>query len=230
MNHPHQNNLFQSFTQRIARFCAAMMTALALMAILAGAAFAASPQLERLQTEWAEIKYKQPKDSHERRFKDLLSLAEQYAGANPSDPEILVWWGIIEGSYAGAKGGIGALGHVKNAKKNFERVIAMNPKTLDGSALTSLGSLYYQVPGWPIGFGDDQKAAEFLKKGLAVNPDGIDSNYFYGDFLFRDGQYAQAEAFLRKALLAPPRPGRELADSGRKSEIQSLLAAIVQKR
>ncbi len=230
MSHLHQHNFSRTFTRRMVSWSASILTALALLAAVTGPALAASPQLERLQTEWAEIKYKQPKDNHERRFKELLGLAEQYAGANPSDPELLVWWGIIEGSYAGAKGGLGALGHVKNAKKNFERVIAVSPKTLDGSALTSLGSLYYQVPGWPIGFGDDQKAAEFLKKGLAVNPDGIDSNYFYGDFLFRDGQYAQAEAFLRKALLAPARPGRELADSGRKSEIHTLLSAIAQKR
>ena len=38
--------------------------------------------------------------------------------------------------------------------------MAIDPKALDGSAYASLGSLFYQVPGWPIGFGDDKKAAE----------------------------------------------------------------------
>ena len=49
--------------------------------------------------------------------------------------------------------------------------IAADPNLLDGSALTSLGSLYYQVPGWPIGFGNDKKAREYLERGLQVAPE-----------------------------------------------------------
>ncbi|MFM1869833.1 MAG: hypothetical protein RLY99_577, partial [Pseudomonadota bacterium] len=89
---------------------------------------------------------------------------------------------------------------------------------------------YYQVPGWPIGFGDDKKATEFLRKGLAINPDGIDPNYFYGDFLFRNGDLAGAEKSLRKALQAAPRNGRKVADDGRRKEINQLLEKIAEKR
>lgn len=95
---------------------------------------------------------------------------------------------------------------------------------MGGSAYTSLGSLYYQVPGWPLGFGNDDKAREMLRKGLAVNPDGIDANYFYGHFLLEQGEYADAVPVLEKALAAPARPGRELADQGRRSEIEQALA------
>ena len=93
-----------------------------------------------------------------------------------------------------------------------------------------MGSLYYQVPGWPIGFGDDKKATEFLKKGLAVNPDGIDPNFFYGDFLFRNGDLAGAEKVLRKALTAPARNNRKVADDGRRQEINQILGKIAEKR
>ena len=48
---------------------------------------------------------------------------------------------------------------------------------MDGAAYTSLGALYYQVPGWPLGFGDDAAARTMLRKGLAIDPDGIDANY-----------------------------------------------------
>jgi hypothetical protein len=58
--------------------------------------------------------------------------------------------------------------------------MAIDPRALQGSAYTSLGSLYYQVPGWPIGFGDDKRAEAMLLKALEINPDGIDPNYFYG--------------------------------------------------
>ncbi len=138
----------------------------------------------------------------------------------------MIWAGIIHSTYAGAKGGLGALDEVKHAKKLFEQAIALAPDAMMGSAYTSLGSLYYQVPGWPVGFGDNGKAKTMLLKGLSYNPDGIDSNYFYGDFLLDQKQYQQALMAFEKALQAPPRPGRQLADEGRKAEIEAgILAA-----
>ncbi|MBV2263899.1 MAG: tetratricopeptide repeat protein, partial [Thauera sp.] len=100
---------------------------------------------------------------------------------------------------------------------------------LDGSAYTSLGGLYYQVPGWPLGFGDDAQAEKLLKQALAINPGGIDPNYFYGDFLSRQKRYAEARTALEKALAAPDRPGRESADAGRRAEARRLLEQVVAK-
>lgn len=199
-------------------------------ALVASAVFAVGPEVARLQQDWAEIKYKQPKNQQEQKFASLLKIAEDYVSKAQNDPEILIWYGIVEASYAGARGGLGALGNVKNAKKSFERAIELKPSALDGSAFTSLGSLYYQVPSWPIGFGDNKKALEFLKKGLAANPEGIDPNFFLGDLLFKNGDYANAEQALKKALKAAPRPGRELADEGRRGEIESLLQKIAEKK
>ncbi|MDA1382172.1 hypothetical protein PCI56_27515 [Plesiomonas shigelloides subsp. oncorhynchi] len=53
---------------------------------------------------------------------------------------------------------------VKEAKASLEKALKQNPNALDGSAYTSLGSLYYKVPGWPVGFGDDEQAERLLKK------------------------------------------------------------------
>jgi tetratricopeptide (TPR) repeat protein len=184
----------------------------------------------RLQQEWEKVKYLSPATQHEKGFETLIKEAEKLAAKYPTRAEPIIWYGIIESSYAGAKGGLGALGHVKNAKKNFEKALEINANALDGSAYTSLGSLYYQVPGWPIGFGDDKKAAEYLKKGLSINPDGIDPNFFLGDFLFRSGDLAGAEKSLRKALQAPNRTGRQVADDGRRKEINQLLEKIAEKR
>jgi tetratricopeptide (TPR) repeat protein len=93
-----------------------------------------------------------------------------------------------------------------------------------------LGSLYYQVPPWPIAYGDNDKAKDMLVKGLEINPDGIDANYFYGEFLFKAGQLNKATEFLKKGLLADPREGREIADEGRKKEINDLLKKISDKK
>jgi tetratricopeptide (TPR) repeat protein len=203
--------------------CFALMTA--------GLAWAGVEEdVVRVRQEWERIKYETPSKQQESEFQKLAQTAEKVMAQYPKSAEAAIWHGIIEASYAGAKGGLGALSLAKNARKSLEHALSLNPTALDGSAYTSLGSLYYQVPGWPIGFGDDKKALEYLQKGLSLNPNGIDPNYFYGDFLFRQGDYAGAEQALRKALQASPREGRKLADEGRRKDVNDLLEKVREKR
>ena len=108
----------------------------------------------------------------------------------------------------------------------YEASIAIDASALDGSAYNSLGVLYYKVPGWPLGFGDKDKARELLQKALAINPKGIDPNFFYGEYLAETKQADEAVSYLERALQAPPRPGRQVADSGRREEVRALLAKI----
>lgn len=68
---------------------------------------------------------------------------------------------------------------------------------------SSLGTLNYKVLGWPIGFGDKAKAAEMLNKSLAINPDGIDPNFFRGEYLFERERYGEALKSQETALKAP---------------------------
>lgn len=183
-------------------------------------------QLQQLQDRWAEIKYRLPETQQEAAFAALAVQAEQAVAAEPKAAELLIWRGIILSTQAGAQGGMGALGLVKQAKASLEQALTLEPQALAGSAYTSLGSLYYQVPGWPVGFGDDEQAQRLLEQALALNPDGIDPNYFYGDFLFGEKRYVEAKAALEKALRAPERPGRALADQGRREEVQALLNKV----
>jgi cytochrome c-type biogenesis protein CcmH/NrfG len=82
------------------------------------------------------------------------------------------------------------------------------------------------VPGWPLGFGDKAKAKELLQKALAINPQGIDPNFFYAEYLVETQHANEAMPHLEKALQAPPRPGRQIADSGRRDEVRALMAKI----
>lgn len=190
---------------------------------------AGAQALHSLQQRWAEINYQTPEAKREAAFAKLADEAKQAVAAEPNAAELHIWHGIVLSTWAGAKGGLGALGLVKQAKAEFEQAIELDPNALDGSAYTSLASLYYQVPGWPIGFGDDDKAEALFKQALALNPNGIDPNYFHGDFLLRQKRYGEAQAALQKALAAPDRPGREVADAGRREEARALLARVQEK-
>ena len=195
------------------------------------AAHAATPEelIRPIQDQWAEIKYKTPEKQQEEGYNKLAQQARKLAEQNPGVAEILVWEGIVLSSEAGAKGGLGALGLAKEAKAKLEEAMKLNDKALSGSAYTSLATLYAKVPGWPIGFGDEDKADQLLRQALQVNPEGIDSLYFWGDHLLRQGHYVEAKAALEKARQAAPRPGRELADSGRQGEIDQLLLEVNKK-
>lgn len=176
-----------------------------------------------LQREWETIKYKTPAKQQEPRYEALAAKAHKVVAEFPDRAEPLIWEGIIVSSLAGAKGGLGALGLVKEAKQLYEHALKIAPDALDGSAYNSLGVLYYKVPGWPLGFGDKAKAQELLQKALALNPRGIDPNFFYGEYLVETSKNADAVVYLERAVNAPPRPGRELADAGRREEAKSML-------
>lgn len=187
-------------------------------------------QLQEIQTDWARTNYLT--ESQDRKAAELEALAARAAVFErnfPGRAEPLIWHGIVLSSLAGAKGGLGALSVAKQARAKLEAALKVDPTALEGSAYTSLGTLYSKVPGLPIGFGDDDKARKMLQTALKHNPDGIDPNYFYGEFLLEHGAYTEAVQTLRKALAAPPRPNRELADQGRRREIEALLAKAQQK-
>lgn len=177
-----------------------------------------------LQNDWATIKYQEPNEDAQ--LAQMKKLAEKAAGVSaqyPNYAEPKIWEAIILSTQAGMDGGLGAMSLAEKAKGLLEQAIKINPNALEGSAYTSLGSLYYKVPAWPIGFGDNGKARAYLEQARAINPNGIDSNYFYGDFLIEDGHAKDAIPVLEHALQAAPRPGREIADQGRRDEINAAL-------
>lgn len=207
------------------RWLIGIAAAAALGAALPSAAFAVGVDdaVVELQHDWEAIRYQTPAAEREKRFEALAAKARKVSETFPGRAEPLVWEGIIVSSWAGEKGGLGALGLVKQAKALYEAAIAIDGNVLDGSAYNSLGVLYYKVPGWPVGFGDKAKAKELLQKALALNPKGIDPNFFYGEYLVEVRQPDQAVAYFERALQAPPRPGRQVADSGRRDEARQLL-------
>lgn len=183
--------------------------------------------IHSIQTQWAQIKYQrgdeQKSDAYEQLIKESESLINRY----PEKAEPLIWSAILYSSYAAAVGGIKsvtkALPAVKQARNLLLEAEKIDSTALGGSSMVSLGALYYQVPGWPLGFGDKEKARGYLEKALQINPDGLDANYFYGDFLLERKEYARAVEVLEHALVAPELDNRPIADQGRREEIKSLL-------
>ena len=217
--------------QRVTRAGAALLLAASVLVALATAARAAGMEdaVAEVQRDWEVTRYQTPAAERAKKFEALATKAHQVSDAFPGRSEPLIWEGIVVSTLAAEKGGLGALGLVKQAKALYEAAIQVDAAALDGSAYNSLGVLYYKVPGWPIGFGDKKKAGELLQKALAINPRGIDPNFFYGEYLVDTKRPEEAVAYLERALQAPARPGRQIADAGRREEARTLLDRIKAK-
>jgi tetratricopeptide (TPR) repeat protein len=211
-------------------WCESLAVAVAFLPLSLPAIAQDSPfatELTDIQQSWDQANYQSANaEEKQRQLEALSARSEALVRKYPRRAEPLVWEGIVLSTYAGAKGGLGALSLAKKSRDCLLEATRIDPAALKGSAFTSLGALYYKVPGWPVGFGDEEKAAGFLHKALALNPDGMDPNYFIGELLFEQGKYSRSLQYLQKALAAPPRPDRPVADAGRRAEINSLVAKV----
>ena len=184
--------------------------------------------IAKLQHDWAKVYYQTPEKEKEAAFKKLSEEAHQVSAANSGRAEPLIWEGIITSTLAKYQSLFSAGGTAKAARDLLLAAEKIDPNVLDGSVLTSLGSLYYKVPRFGS-FGDHDKARDYLERALKINPDGIDPNFFMGEFLLERGEKTKALEYLKKALSAPARPGREDADTGRNAEIQDAIKKIEKK-
>jgi tetratricopeptide (TPR) repeat protein len=163
------------------------------------------------------------KSERKKAFQALVEHAASFSERYPENVEAVAWNGIVLSSYAGEVSAMGAMKYAKAARTALHEAEAMAPNALDGGIYASLGALYSKVPGGFVGFGNDELAADYFQKALNVDPNNIDSNYFFGEFLIGQEQYQRAVTVLQTALTAPVVAARPLFDSGRRATIRELL-------
>ena len=179
-----------------------------------------------LQKQWAVANYVKTKKAQETDFIELQQQLTKLTTQYPKRAEAWIWHGIVQSSFAGVKGGLGALSLVDDAKSSFEKALIIDETALKGSAHTSLGILYLKVPGWPISFGDEDKSKEHLNTALKMNPEGLDINYFLAEFYIEQNEYEKAKEHLVIASSASARQNRKNADKFRQQEVSVLLDQV----
>jgi tetratricopeptide (TPR) repeat protein len=208
-----------------------LLTAAGFRLFPAQAADAAAAEVHRLQTTWEAIKFGVPEgDEQTNKMNALGEDADAVAARFPDSPEVLIWDGIITSERASMASMFSALGLAKRARDILEQAYKMAPAKLDAGAPTSLGVLYYRVPGFPVGFGDKAKARQLLEQAVKLAPTGLDAWYFYGDFLFEQKEYSKAAEAFHHALSLPQHPDRPAWDKNRRLVIEERLASIAAKQ
>ena len=97
---------------------------------------------------------------------------------------------------------------------------------IDTLGFTRIGSTNH-IPAIPIGFGSDEKAEKYFKKALAINPQGLDINYFFAEYLADNGEDQLALEYIDKALQAPRMAERPVADAGRREQALRLRESLL---
>lgn len=196
-----------------------------LLISLQGWAFAddGSSQSVDFGERWAKIKFAPQMNNRIEALQSLSSEIDRLVQDQPANAESMVWHAVVLSTLAEERGGVAGLALAKRAKKLLEQAELIDPEVLNGSLYAILGSLYYQVPGYPIGFGNGEKAEHYLLKALDINPDSIYANFHYGDFLLQNKRYKPAIAVFERIQSMPPRDARMVADTGLKREAEAAL-------
>jgi len=185
--------------------------------------------LNNIESEWAKTYYgasAQQSESYQHLLDQTMRLVQQY----PNNAGPLYWQAVVKASYADHQDAVAALDAINDARALLNKAIAIDPKTMNGSAYVVLGTLYYMVPEWPIAFGDEEEANKLLQAALKINPNGIDTNYFYGDFLLSNNNIKEAEVYFEKAVIAPIRDEQMYADSQLKEQAKIALKSIKERK
>ena len=153
---------------------------LAALLIALPAAARAAESTQSLQEDWAHIKYQvQGKEAKLSAIQKLEARASAFTKAMPGKADPLIWEAIILATEANISKSLSALPKLEKAKSLLEQSLKIDGKAMEGAAHMTLGSMYFQVPGWPVGFGDDDLAEQHLKIALKINPNGTSALTYY---------------------------------------------------
>jgi len=192
-----------------------------------------SDAVQVLQSEWGIANYQTAEDAKEDAFKALVDKAAALTAKHPKRAEPKIWEAIIRAGYAGAMGGMSsmfnAMPEMEKGRDLLLEAEKIDATAMNGSIYTTLGSFYYMVPGGFIGFGDTDKAQEYLAKAIELAPDDMDANYFYGDFWMEEKKYKEAMPYFEKVLSLPDVASRPVYSKGRKAEAAEKLAKAKKK-
>ena len=120
-----------------------------------------------MQKQWAVVNYELVDDAQLDAFEKLANETAEFTKANDQQAASHIWYGIVLSSYAGAKGGLGALGLAKDAKAQFEKALKLDPQALNGSAYTSLATYTAKCQVGQLALVMMMKPKNCLKKPLS---------------------------------------------------------------
>ncbi|MFZ4503880.1 MAG: hypothetical protein ACOYM1_08010 [Methylovulum sp.] len=186
--------------------------------------------INTFESAWASIYYRQDNTEKARDYEQLLLTIKKSYADYPQQPELIFFEALVTASRAEYLAPLAALDSIAYVRTILSQIITLKPSTMAGSAYVVLATLYHQAPAWPIAFGDDKKAEELFKAALTINPNSLDGNYYYGQFLVAKNAPKDAEFYFKQTVKIPLRPKQLLSDSQLRLAAQQALTQLAQQQ
>ena len=136
-------------------------------------------------------------------FENCIAIADQALALNGNDVRALFWKAVAMGKMAEGSGIVNALRMLRPMEKNLLSVIALDEKYENAGAHRALGRMYHKLPGFPLSFGDNQKALKHLKRAHDLFPSDVITRAFYAELLYDVGRIEEARKHADFVLATP---------------------------
>ncbi len=180
-----------------------------------------------LQQGFDNLKFGDIKESS--RKNEVIKLnnkADELLAKYPDSAEIKIWSGIIKAYKAEVLNSYKSLGLINDSRDILEESIKLDSKAIKSSGLVALGTLYYKTLPRPFSFKSNKKAEDLLRQALKQNPENVEANYFYSEFLIKNDRLDEAKPYLLNTINLPIRQERYLADITLKKNMKNLYSEI----
>ena len=162
---------------------------------------AAIAQLSRL--EFMNAQLETDKNSRIQLFKNCIAIADQALSLDANDIGGLYWKAAAMGKLAKDTGILNALRMIRPMERMLLKVVALDEKYEDAGGHRALGRMYHKLPGFPISFGNNQKALTHLKRAHELFPKDIITRAFYAEVLYDEGRKEEARKHADFVLATP---------------------------
>lgn len=157
-----------------------------------------------------------------------LAAANDAVALNSARPEGHFWLAANMGALAESYGLREGLKYRTRIRQALERVLAIDPAFMEGSADRALGRWYHKVPG--LFGGSAAKAEQHLRKSLTYNPQSTVSYFFLGELYQDEGRPAEARRFFQQVLEVPVHREFVAEDRWFKAQARARLQALASRR
>ena len=163
-------------------------------------------------------------DAKDAAYEAGMAAARVAITAAPEKPEGHFWLAANMGGYAENHGIRGGLKYRGTIRDELEKVLAMDPAFLQGSADRALGRWYFKVPG--LFGGSKQKSEDHLRRALSYNPRSIVTRLFLAETLEAQDRVADAKSELQQIAALPVDPDWAPEDTEFKAQARAMLARL----
>jgi len=162
---------------------------------------AAIAELSRLEFMIAQLE--RDKNRRVQLFERCIVIADRSLALNANDVRGLFWKAVAMGKMAEDSGMVNALRMLRPMEKMLLKVVALDEKYENAGAHRALGRMYHKLPGFPVSFGNNQKALTHLKQAHELFPRDVMTRAFYAEVLYDEGWQAEARRHADFVLATP---------------------------